>query len=203
MYETLEPEAYDNYRFELLSISSGVEHYVVKQLAWLRRLPMSELVWNEIRDLMSLQKSIQLGGPSVRKRAINYLMGRRRYEFWFRMGRIAPGERQEESELPDEWAAIHYGWGHSTDGEQPMGGGEDDEDSWSDDHGEAEEPEEEIAEAPPPVVTEESTGASSAHPAPTNPTPTTTGAGGKGKDGGKGRIPPETKDPPVEDEANV
>eukprot|EP00435_Cladocopium_sp_Y103_P066118 s701_g28.t1 len=30
-----------------------------------RRLPSNELIWNEIRDLMSLQKSIQLGEVSV------------------------------------------------------------------------------------------------------------------------------------------
>ena len=67
---------------------------------------------------MNLQKSIQLGGPAVRKRAIDYLMGRRRYEYWCRMGRIDPNENQEESELPDEWAAARYEWGYSTD-EQP------------------------------------------------------------------------------------
>lgn len=28
----------------------GVEHYVVKQLAWLRRLPVDEAIWIEIRE---------------------------------------------------------------------------------------------------------------------------------------------------------
>ena len=62
----LDQASYDEYRWEQLFNAHGVEHYVVKQLAWLRRLPVNEAMWNEIRDLMSLQKSIQLGGPEVR-----------------------------------------------------------------------------------------------------------------------------------------
>eukprot|EP00435_Cladocopium_sp_Y103_P034981 s351_g9.t1 len=205
-FESLEHEPYDDYRFQLLGDARGVEHYVVKQLAWLRRLPVSEFVWNEIRDLMALQKSVQLGGPSVRKRAINYLMGRRRYEWWYRMGRINPGERHEENELPDEWAAIHYGWGHSTgdEGHQP---GEE-EDSWSaseragEDYGE----EENERAADPPVddglgsSTDRPAGGATGSSVPT--VPTTTGASGKsgGKNGGKGRNEPDPKDPPAFDE---
>ena len=30
-------------------------------------------------------------------------------------GRIMPGETLEESTMPDEWMAIHYGWGYITD----------------------------------------------------------------------------------------
>jgi hypothetical protein len=65
-FEELDQASYDEYRWEQLFNAHGVEHYVVKQLAWLRRLPVNEAMWNEIRDLMSLQKSIQLGGPEVR-----------------------------------------------------------------------------------------------------------------------------------------
>ena len=83
---------------------------MVKQLAWLRRLPVDEAIWNEIRDLMNLQKSVQLGGAETRKKAIRYLLGRRRYEFWHRMGRLDQEETMGESVLPDEWAAVHYGW---------------------------------------------------------------------------------------------
>ena len=154
-FENLDLDAYGKYRWELLFNSSGVEHYVMKQLEWLRTLQMNQLVWNEIREMMNIHKSVQIGDPEVRKRAINYLLGRRRYEFWDRMGRIAPGETQEESMLPDEWAAIHYGWGHSTCDEQPRDPGY--ESSWSaTDRGESEEEVEVEVEtaAEDPVVTE-------------------------------------------------
>ena len=78
---------------------------------------------------------------------------RRRYEYWCRMGRIDPNENQEESKLPDEWAAARYEWGYSTD-EQPR----DPNallDSWSDTE-EDEEVEVEVeveAEVSAPVVT--------------------------------------------------
>ena len=114
-FEELDQASYDEYLWEQLFNAHGVEHYVVKQLAWLRRLPENEAIWNEIRDLMSLQKSIQLGGPEVRKRAIIYLLGRRHYLFWSSLGRVDPNEEQEESVLPDEWAAVRYGWGYTTD----------------------------------------------------------------------------------------
>lgn len=178
----MDHEAYDEYRLQLLSDARGVEHYVVKQLAWLRRLPINEMIWNEIRDLMSLQKSIQLGGPEVWKRAINYLLGRRRYQFWERMGRLDPNEVQEESMLPDERAAVRYGWGHSTADEQPRDPGAEG-DSWSDTDRSGAEKEEIREPSPPPVVTEE-TGASSSAPAAAEPTTTGTSAGGKGKHGG-------------------
>jgi len=151
---------------------------------------------------MSLQKSM-LGGPEIRKRAISYLLGRRRYMFWESLGRLDPNEAQEESMLPDEWAAVRYGWGHSIADEQPRDPGAE-SDSWpSTDHGGADgkDGEEARGSSPPPVVTEE-TGTSSSTPA---SMPTTTGmsAGGKGKHGGKGRNPPDCNDPPLEDEAEI
>ena len=196
-FEELDQASYDEYRWEHLFNAHGVEHYVLKQLAWLRGLPVNEAIWNEIRDLMSLQKSIQLGGPDVRKRAITYLLGRRRYLFWSSLGRVDPNEEQEESLLPDEWAATRYGWGYSTD-EQPRDPGA--EDSWSDSSEEEVEVEVEVepeVEPSAPVVTEIpdiALGSSTDRPV---------RAGCKGKLGGKGRINPESKDPPVEDEAEV
>ena len=196
-FEHLDQARYDEYRWEQLFNAHGVEHYVIKQLAWLRGLPVNEAIWNEIRDLMSLQKSIQLGDAGVRKQAINYLMGRRRYLFWSSLGRVDPNELQEESVLPDEWAAFRYGWGYSTD-EQPRDPGA--EDSWSSSSNEEVEVEVEVepeVEATMPVVTELpdiSVGSSTDRPA---------HAGGKGKIGGKGRIDPEAKDPPVYDEAQA
>ena len=87
---------------------------MVKQLAWLRRLPVDEAIWNETRDLMNLQKSVQLAGAETRKKAITYLLGRRCYKFWHRMGRLDQEETMGESVLPDEWAAVHYGWEQQT-----------------------------------------------------------------------------------------
>ena len=197
-FENMDVDAYDEYRWELLFNNSGVEHYVMKQLEWLQTLQMNQAVWNEIRELMNIQRSVQIGGPEVRKRAINYLLGRRRYEFWDRMGRIPPKERQEESMLPDEWAANHYGWGHSTGDEQPRDPGY--ESSFS--ATEREESEEEVeveveTAAEDPVVTEipdVTVGSSTDRPK------------GKGKVGGKGRTVPadeNPKDPPVHDEADA
>eukprot|EP00435_Cladocopium_sp_Y103_P075661 s444_g62.t1 len=122
-YENLDDEAYDDYRFELLGMASGVEHYVVKQLARLRRLPM----------------------------------------------------RTQEDD--DSWSAT--------------------------DHAEEEDAEEEVERSPPPVVTEEPGGSVPAGgSASSSPVPITTGAGGKGKNGGKGREIDDLKDLPVQDEAD-
>ena len=57
----------------------GVEHYVAKKLPYLHKLPMSEPVWSEIGELMQIQRAVQLGGPSVRIKAVDYLRGKRRY----------------------------------------------------------------------------------------------------------------------------
>ena len=157
---------------------------MVKQLAWLRRLPVDEAIWNEIRDLMNLQKSVQLGGAETRKKAIRYLLGRRRYEFWHRMGRLDQEETMGESVLPDEWAAVHYGWGHSTADEQPRDPGDyGDEESWSPtDHGEEADQERPVT---PPMVTENDAGAPRSTAEVPTFAPTTTGESG-GKVGGKG-----------------
>ena len=48
--------------------------------------------WNEIRDLMSLQKSMQLGGPEVRKRGYHLLAGETTLPFG-RTERRVGGER--------------------------------------------------------------------------------------------------------------
>ena len=50
-FEGLNDEDYDEYRFQLLADATGVEHYVMKKLAFYRTFPMTRLVWNVIRDL--------------------------------------------------------------------------------------------------------------------------------------------------------
>lgn len=35
----------------------------------------------------------------------------------YEAGRVMPGESLEESNMPDEWMAVHYGWGYITDEE--------------------------------------------------------------------------------------
>lgn len=42
--------------------ATGVEHY--------RTFPVTRFVWNVINGLLNLQKSIQLGGPKMRRRAL-------------------------------------------------------------------------------------------------------------------------------------
>ena len=96
-------------------------------------------------------------------------------------------------------AAVRYGWGYST--AQPRDPGEfEDSRADTEDEEEGVEVEIEVAEEPSaPVVTElpdPTVGSSTDRPKGAT-------AGGKGKLGGKGRINPETKDPPVEDKAEV
>eukprot|EP00435_Cladocopium_sp_Y103_P056405 s2101_g19.t1 len=57
-FEALDEDAYDDYRFRLLGDATGVEHYILKKLAYLRKMTMNELVWYEIRDLMKMHKGI-------------------------------------------------------------------------------------------------------------------------------------------------
>eukprot|EP00435_Cladocopium_sp_Y103_P063403 s264_g25.t1 len=85
----------------------GVEHYIIKRLTYLRSLPMNQLIWDEIRELMTMQKEVQLEGIETRKKAIRYFIDRRRYMWHYEMGHIDPGERMEESHMLDEWAAVH------------------------------------------------------------------------------------------------
>ena len=90
-FEGLNDEDYDEYRFQLLADATGVEHYVMKKLAFYRTFPMTRLVWNVIRDLLNLQKSIQLGGVKMLRRAPRSLRDRRRYEEYLDTGRVEPG----------------------------------------------------------------------------------------------------------------
>ena len=99
-FENLDEEAYDTYRFRPLGEGRGVEHYILKKLAELRKMTMCEQVWYEI----------QLGSSATRQEVIDYLMNRRRYDRHFRAGRMPAGEGLEESDMPDAWVAAHYGW---------------------------------------------------------------------------------------------
>ena len=78
---------------------------------------MTRIVWNVIKELLNLQKSIQLGGPKMRVRALQYLRDRRRYEEYLDTGRVEPDETVYSSRYPIQWAAAHYGWGADTDDE--------------------------------------------------------------------------------------
>lgn len=69
-----------------------------------------------------------------RRDVIDYLKNRRRYDSHFRAGRILPGERLEESDMPEAWIAARYGWsqfrtqhGQERDDEEVSWLGEDDE----------------------------------------------------------------------------
>ena len=82
--------------------------------------------WDQRFDeLAEIDTAWWSGSSNFRTRAMTYLLGRRRYLFWSSLGRVDPNEEQEESVLPDELAAVRYGWGYTTD--EP---GE--EDSWGD-----------------------------------------------------------------------
>ena len=194
VFEELNPQEYDDYRFILLSESRGVEHYIVRKLAWLRSLPVTRDVWIGIQELFSMHKSIQLGGIETRKRAIDFLCARRRYHFWYDRGRVPPGESLEESDMPDEWIAAHYGWGEPTTFQPGEDAGE--IASWSpSDAGSRAEGErgetEDRDDRPSPVVNDEATVSPSDGAAGPSSTPGTTTAAPavtpKGKCGGKGR----------------
>jgi hypothetical protein len=64
-FGNLDEATYNEYRFRLLSEARGVEHF--KKLAELRKMTMCEQVWYEIRDLMNMQKAIQLGSSATRR----------------------------------------------------------------------------------------------------------------------------------------
>ena len=203
VFENLDEKEYDDYRFMLLGEGRGVEHYIVRKLAFLRTLPVTRDIWIGIQELFAMHKSVQLGGVEVRQRAIRYLIARRRYHFWYDQGRVQPGERLEESDMPEEWMAAHYGWGQPTE-DQPY---EDrgDIESWS--PSEAAEGGEESGEVrdetlPPPVVTEEPVASSNEGNGEAAPSGSTTAAGSKGKCGGKGRTITYCRDPPKFDEAD-
>ena len=111
-FEGLDEETYDEYRFQLLSEATwgGAEHYILRKLAELRKMTMSEEIWYEIRNLMNMHKAVQLGSATSRRDVIDYLKNRRRYDSHVRAGRILPGERLEESDMPEAWIAARYGW---------------------------------------------------------------------------------------------
>ena len=214
VFENLDSREYDDYRFLLLAEGRGVEDYIIKKLAFLRSLPVTREVWTGIQgiqEFFNIHKAVQLGGIEVRKRAIRFLLARKRYIFWYEQGRVPPGELLEETEMVDEWLAAHYGWGEPTTA-QPSAGPNDESD-WSPSEGpvgitdgsgdERDEREERRDggggtrdDGPPPVVTEEvapATGSSST---------TTTTSKAKGKCGGKGHHRMDLKDPPMDDEAD-
>ena len=170
-----------------------------------RSWPVTREIWIAIQELFAMHKAVQLGGVEERKKVIRFLLARKRYQFWYEAGRIQPGESLEESDMPDEWLAAHYGWGEPV-GRQPYES--DDEGSWSpsatgsvaiieDTDIGASSSAHAPALPPPPVVTEE--------PGSTTDTPGVTAepkAKSKGKCGGKGTTVLWSKDPPVEDDAD-
>ena len=109
-YEGLDEEGYDDYRFHLLGEACGVEHYLLKKLASLRKTTITEELWYEIKDMMNLQKAVQLGSAATRRDVIDYLRNRRRYISHVNAGRVPRDERLDESEMPDAWIAAHYRW---------------------------------------------------------------------------------------------
>ena len=104
--------------------------------------------------------------------------------------------------MPDEWAAVHYGWVGTTTDERPDQTENEDSDSWSGDNGRAE------------VERDTTRGGGLTAPSATSgphagsstdglaPAPVH-GKGSKGKTGGKGKSKEpndEPKDPPMKDE---
>ena len=203
IYGDLDAAEYDNYRFMLLGEAVGVDHYIIKRLTYLRSLAVNRVIWEEIKELMQMQKKIQLEGKETRKRAIEYFVNKRRYMFHYEMGRIPPGERMEESDMPDEWAAVHYGWAGATEDECPDQTNNESE-SWTS-HG---------ASSPVGAEVERGIVSGGTHTAPTGHSgdpavgsltdrpAATHGKGSKGKTGGKGKAtePNTMKDPPMHDE---
>jgi len=123
--------------------------------------------------------------------------------FHYEMGRIPPGERMEESDMPDEWAAVHYGWAGATEDECPDQTNDESE-SWTS-HG---------ASSPVGAEVERGIVSGGTHTAPTGHSgdpavgsltdrpAATHGKGSKGKTGGKGKAtePNTMKDPLIHDE---
>ena len=64
---------------------------------------MVELIWQEIGELMQIQGAVQLGGPEVHAKAVDFLKNRHRYMMHYEAGKITPGERLEETGMLDEW----------------------------------------------------------------------------------------------------
>ena len=212
VFENLDDREYDDYRFLLLGEGRGVEDYIIKKLAFLRSLPVTRETWIGIQEFFNIHKAVQLGGVEVRKKAIRFLLARKRYIFWYEQGRVPPGELLEETEMVDEWLAAHYGWGEPTTA-QPSAGPNDESD-WSpsegpvgiaDGSGDERDGREERRDGsggsrddgPPPVVTEEVAPATGSSSTTARPIPKA-----KGKCGGKGNYGMNLKDPPMDDEAD-
>ena len=107
VFENLDDREYDDYRFLLLGEGRGVEDYIIKKLAFLRSLPVTRDVWIGIQEFFNIHKAVQLGGVEVRKRAIRFLLARKRYIFWYEQGRVQPGERLEETEMVNKFGFKH------------------------------------------------------------------------------------------------
>ena len=144
-----------------------------------------------------------------RKRAIRFLLARKRYNLWYDQGRLQPGE----SDMVEEWLAANYGWGEPTE-LQPSAGPNDVEDDCSpsdgpvriiDDRDGGEESEESEGgdHEDPPMVIEE--GAALSRDAATGSSPTlpVPKSEAKGKCGGNGRMVEYYHDPLVNDKADV
>ena len=155
---------------------------------------MTRIVWNVIKDLLNVQKSIQLGGVKMRARALRYLRNRRRYEEYLDTGRVETEEPVYNTRYPIQWAAAHYGWGDDTDDEAgPQPG---DYEDGMEEYGESEEDDSDHAVEP----STPAPGASSSMGPPAS-TPASGSAGGKGKAGGKaGPTFERLRDPPSVDE---
>ena len=191
----LDSEQYEDYRFNLLACSTGIEHYILYKLGWLRGLPRSRAVVDQIDDFMKLHKSVQLGGPGMRKRAMLYLRRRRRYEEMLDMNRVDPTEDIYSTRYPFEWQAAHHGWTGGTDDEEiGLQPGEDEEKHEEDsyDYYDAEEDA---------VMHEEGEEEEDDDDPSGRPSGSADRRGGKGRGSPDG--PADPKDPPVFDEART
>jgi hypothetical protein len=94
-----------------------VEHYIVRKLSCLRSLPVTREIWVAIQEFFAMQKSVQLGGVQGRKKAIRYLLARRR-------DCTNSGAKLEGLCLESLWKKSHEGWGGPME-EQARGDGED------------------------------------------------------------------------------
>ena len=189
-YAELNKEDYEEWRFQCLSDERGIESYLLHRLAQLREMPMERNVWEEIRGLMKLQKDIQLGGPKIRLRAIQFLYDRQRFQHLINVGSVYASEPLCECEHPDEWIAWHYGWPGSYENEDDREASEEDDSAPTEAGGSL------VVNSVAADLISSAAASSSAPPVPTTapaPTPTTTT--------GEGMQP--LRDPPVDDEAQT
>eukprot|EP00435_Cladocopium_sp_Y103_P032415 s358_g8.t1 len=110
-YRDLDPEDSMSIDSRCLEMPGrGVELCIVKKLAFLQRLPMEENIWDGIRELMQMQRAVQLGGAEVRTRVVDFLRNRKRYIMHYTTQVVPTGEMMEKSDMPDEWVVAHYRW---------------------------------------------------------------------------------------------